>query len=96
MTDTRTAIVVSFRDAAEPRALAARLVATATRHAYGWSLHLPGVGTTEHVTFDAAALTVARTTGVRKMLIVWSTGEAAHDCGRTCLSGRHACPAAPS
>jgi hypothetical protein len=50
MNGTRTAVVVSFRDADEPRALASRLVATATRHPRGWSLDIPDVGATEHLT----------------------------------------------
>jgi hypothetical protein len=74
---TRTAVLVSFRDADEPRALASRLVATATRHPRGWSLDIPDVGATDHLTFDAAALTVARRTGITRLLIVWAGADLA-------------------
>jgi hypothetical protein len=77
MNATRTAVLVSFRDADEPRALASRLIATATRHPRGWSLEIPGVGATEHVTFDATALAVARRTGITRLLIVWAGADLA-------------------
>jgi hypothetical protein len=77
MNGTRTAVVVSFRDADEPRALASRLVATATRHPRGWSLDIPHLGATEHLTFDATALTVARRTGINRLLIVWTGADLA-------------------
>jgi hypothetical protein len=69
-------LVVSFRDARQPRASAGPLVASAVRHPRGWSLFVPGIGTTEHLTFDAAALTVTRMTGVTSLLIVWSGRDA--------------------
>jgi hypothetical protein len=71
MTVPSADLVVSFRDAAQPRALASRLIASAHRHPLGWTAHIPGVGSTEHVTLDAAAKRVARATGVACLLIVW-------------------------
>jgi hypothetical protein len=65
-------LLVSFRDANEPRALAARLIAVAHQHARGWSVSIPGSRETEHVTFEAAACTVIRSTGITRLLIVWS------------------------
>ncbi len=67
-------LVVSFRDANEPRALAARLIASAHRHPRGWTVHVPDGDRFECLTFDAAALTVARQTGVPNLLIVWAGG----------------------
>ena len=68
----RPAVVASFRDADQPRPLATRFVALAECHARGWSLRIPNVGETEHLTFDAAAMTVARVTGIRRLLVVWA------------------------
>jgi len=71
MTTSRPAVVASFRDGDQPRPLASRFVALAESHADGWSLRIPDVGETEHLTFDAAAMTVARVTGIRRLLVVW-------------------------
>ena len=71
MTAGRPAVVVSFRDGDQPRPMASRFVAVAESHDDGWSLRIPDVGETEHLTFDAAALTVARVTGIRRLLVVW-------------------------
>ena len=62
---------VLFRDAAEPRPLAARLVAVAHRHSRGWTLNLGAAGQFDCLTFDAVASAVAKATGVHKLLIIW-------------------------
>ena len=64
-------LVVSFRDLDQPRPLASRLIASAHRHPLGWTANVPGVGSSEHVTFDAVVRTVAGATGVARLLIVW-------------------------
>jgi hypothetical protein len=69
---TRPTLVVSFRDAGEPRALANRFVAVARRHARGWTVDLSEGGRYETVTFDTAAEIVTRETRVRHLLIMWT------------------------
>ncbi len=69
-------IVVSFRDADEPRALAARLIAAAHRHPRGWTLHTAAGSRVEALTFEAVVDGVTATTGVRNLLIVWPGGGA--------------------
>jgi hypothetical protein len=71
MNATRTAVVVSFRDADEPRALASRMIAVAHRHPRGWTVNTSDGSRIESVTFDAAADAVTALTGVRHLLIVW-------------------------
>ena len=63
-------LAVSFRDASQPRALAARMIAVAHRHPRGWTLSLAEGGRFECLTFDAAADAVTRATGVSTLLIV--------------------------
>jgi hypothetical protein len=63
--------VVSFRDADEPRALAARFIALATRHPRGWRVNLADGSVVHTVTFDAAADAVITDTGVHRLLIHW-------------------------
>jgi hypothetical protein len=70
-----TDVVVSFRDAAEPRALAARLIASAHRHPRGWTVHIADGTRIEALTFDAVADAVAAATGVRNLLIIWPNGN---------------------
>ena len=72
MTVPATRLVVSFRDADEPRALTSRFIAVAHRHPRGWSLSIPDAGMSEHVTFDGAAHTVTAKTGVTHLLIIWT------------------------
>ena len=68
-----TDVVVTFRDADEPRPLSARLVATAHRHPDGWSLHIPEADVrTGHETVDEAVAALLRTTGIRRLLMVWT------------------------
>ncbi len=64
-------LVVSFRDANEPRALAARLIASAHRHPRGWTVQTTDGTRIEALTFDAVADAVATATGVRALLIIW-------------------------
>jgi hypothetical protein len=68
-------LIVSFRDADEPRPLAARLIASAHRHARGWTVNVPHNGRYECLTFDAAAQAVANTTGKHHLLIIWTVRE---------------------
>jgi hypothetical protein len=65
-------LVVSFRDADQPRPLAARLIAVAHRHPSGWTVNVPDGTIIDSVTFDAAADAVITATGVRHLLIVWT------------------------
>jgi hypothetical protein len=71
MNGSVTDVTVLFRDAAEARPLAARLVAVAHRHSRGWTLNLGAAGQFECLTFDAVASAVAKATGVHKLLIIW-------------------------
>lgn len=66
-----TPTAVSFRDAGEPRALAARFIAVAIRHPRGWRVDLSDGSVLHTVTFDAAADAVIAATGVRRLLIHW-------------------------
>ncbi len=65
--------MVTFRDADEPRALAARLIAVAHRHTCGWTVNTSDGSRIEVLSFDAAADAVTAATGVRHLLILWST-----------------------
>jgi|tagenome__1003787_1003787.scaffolds.fasta_scaffold14134365_1 hypothetical protein len=71
MTVSVPTALVSFRDGTEPRALAARLIAVAEKHARGWTLNVPGHGSTEHLTFDSVPPTVAAATGIERFAIIW-------------------------
>lgn len=64
-------VVVTFRDAAEPRALAARLIAAAHRHPCGWTVTTSNGIHIETATFEAVPDVVRKATGVRNLLIVW-------------------------
>ena len=66
-----TATVVSFRDADQPRALATRFIAVATRHPRGWRVDLADGSVVHTITFDAAAEAVIAATGVHRLLIHW-------------------------
>ncbi len=66
--------VVSFRDADEPRALAARLIASAYRHPRGWTVNISHGDRLECQSFEAVTQTVARRTNVPNLLIVWAGG----------------------
>jgi hypothetical protein len=73
MIDLRVEAVVTFRDADEPRPLSSRLVATAHRHADGWSLHVPDLGLrTGHATMDEAVAAVRKVTGIRHVVMTWT------------------------
>ncbi|OJF14599.1 hypothetical protein [Couchioplanes caeruleus] len=76
-TETRADAIVTFRDADEPRPLCGRLVAAAHRHRDGWSLSIPAVELrTGHATVDDVVAAVARTTGIRHVLMVWTEAGA--------------------
>ena len=66
-----TGTVVTFRNADEPRPLAARFIAVANRHPHGWRVHLADGSVLHTVTFDAAADAVSAATGVPRLLIHW-------------------------
>jgi hypothetical protein len=66
-----TGTVVTFRNADEPRPLAARFIAVANRHRHGWRVHLADGSVLHTVTFDAAADAVSAATGVPRLLIHW-------------------------
>ncbi|GAB1689237.1 hypothetical protein [Krasilnikovia sp. M28-CT-15] len=68
-------LVVTFRDADEPRPLAARFVGTALWDGQGWRLAVSGEDLAEYRTFDAAAAAVRQATGIRRLLIVWFAAE---------------------
>src|SRR3954453_17097398 len=78
MNAPRPAVVVTFRDADERRALASRMIAVAHRHPRGWTVNTSDGSRAESVTFDAAADAVTAITGVRRLLVVWpgETGTA--------------------
>ncbi len=67
-------LMVSFCDANEPRALAARLIDSAHRHPRGWTGTVPDGDRFECPTFDAVAQTVDLRTGVPDLLNVWAGG----------------------
>jgi hypothetical protein len=67
-------LIVSFRNQAEPRPLAARLIAAAFRYPDGWMCSIPGSVDTAHPSFDDCADRVARETGVHYLLIAWPAG----------------------
>jgi hypothetical protein len=71
VTSPRADVTATFRDANQPRPLAARLIAAAHRHPRGWTLSLAAGGRCEFMTFDAVADAVTQATGVSKLLIVW-------------------------
>lgn len=77
MTVPTPRLTVSVRDASEPRALAARLIAAAHRHAQGWTVDLAEGGRVECLTFDAVPDAVTCVTGVGKLLIIWPGRDAA-------------------
>jgi hypothetical protein len=69
-------VLVSFRDANEPRALAARLLASALQHPRGWTLSIPEVnGAVEAATFEGVVSALSARTGVYRLLIVWAERE---------------------
>lgn len=71
MTVSIPTLTVSFWDGGQPRPLADRAMAFAHQHARGWTLTFVEGGSSEHLTFEAVADAVARTTGVRRVLIAW-------------------------
>jgi hypothetical protein len=64
--------VVSFRDADEPRPLAARLIAAARQHGRGWSVNISPGRSIECATFDGAVEAVTNASGVHRLLILWT------------------------
>jgi len=73
MTGAPADAVVTFRDADEPRPLAGRLVAIAHRYPDGWSLYIPHAAVrTRHETVDEAVAALARSAGVRHVLMLWT------------------------
>jgi hypothetical protein len=76
MADSRSGVTVSFRDADEPRPLAARLIAVAHRHTRGWTVTTADGHRVEAATFDSAAGVVMAATGVERLLLVWTTAAA--------------------
>lgn len=68
--------VVSFRDADQPRAMAAGLIAVAHRHPLGWSVNTADGSHIEAVTFESMTDAVTAVTGVRHLLIVWTGRDA--------------------
>ena len=70
-------LVVSFRDAGQPRALASRMIAVAHRHPRGWSVNITATNATrECPTFDGVPAVVTQATSVRNLLIHWPERDA--------------------
>jgi hypothetical protein len=68
--------VVSFRDADQPRPLAARLIAVAHRHPCGWTVNTADGSRIEALTFESVTDAVTAATGVRHLLIIWTSRDA--------------------